>query len=1061
MHAPHEHPLIGELRRALAGRYDVDRLLGAGGMGSVFLGRDPTLDRPVAIKVVDPELSASRAIRERFLQEARTVARLRHPNIVAVHAAGEADGLLWFVMEYVEGESLRDLLEREGCCSDGRGRSILRDVADALAYAHAQGIVHRDIKPDNILIERGTGRAMVTDFGVARALAAGDERLTGTGLVVGSPRYMSPEQASGEREVDGRSDVYSLGLVGYEMYAGEPAISASSGPTLIVKQITEKPAPLATRASDVPPEVAAAIDRALEKDPAARWQSAAEMSRALASAAWISGSTTAGAGVRPAGRRRRLAVAAVALGAVVAIAGGVLVSRGEGAPSGVDPRMSYFVAPFDVLGGDPQLEWLREGSVSMLTLNLAQWADLSVVDYERTLDILRDAGVDEGEKLGLEEARSIARDAGVWTVVMGRVTSTPDSLIVLATLYDVATGKSVNETQRSAPLGADPRPVYDALARDLLDISGAPAITLQLAKTTTSSVEAYRSYLEGVRALHAWRLDEADSLFRHATRADSTFALAYYKHALTYGWRSAGDTAQRGLIDRALRHSARLPDRERDIVAAYDDLVTALTTAFTGDTARQRAAFTAAQRKYEAIVQRDPAAVEAWYGLGDSYYHDTRQDPQAFAANWSRALRAFDHTLALDSTFHLAYSHKLDIYRRASAVGSGIRLDGDSLRLIATDSALAAFGGEAAEEAARERARRLAVRDARLWIRTDPVPQPYQLLFFLYAESGQPDSAIAVLREAMARPSSHWDRFAFYIAGMQARTDPHAGLETLRAALRETTAEELRREYRTDLFGSILNAAAPAAITGSLADVRATAELAAEAEPVAPGVEMARRPQALWYVAGVELAMGLPPEPRLVRLDSGLRSLERFPEPFGHQVRQFSIGMPYIGYLTSREPRYLELIRRWNEGTRTWPELDALEALAKGDTAAAREAAARFPDPDSARRAGIWLQVPRWIARAEVLQSLGDLRGALAMYEALDPRRFSIFGQTDPSWPYWPRSFLARGRLHEELGERERAAEAYERFLDLWKEADPALEPQKREAREGLERVRSGMAPRG
>ena len=1055
-----QHPLLGELRRALAGRYEVDRLLGAGGMGSVFLGRDPTLDRPVAIKVVDPELSASRAIRERFLQEARTVARLRHPHIVAVHAAGEADGLLWFVMEYVEGESLRELLEREGCCADGRARSILRDVADALAYAHAQGIVHRDIKPDNILIERGTGRAMVTDFGVARALAAGDSRLTGTGLAVGSPRYMSPEQASGEREVDGRSDVYSLGLVGYEMYTGAPAISATSGPTLILKQITEKPAPLATRVDDVPADVAETIDRALEKDPAARWQSAADMSRALGGG--TTGETalaTRTTAVSRRVRRRRRALGGALLGAIVAIAGGVLVTRAGSVQDGGDPRMSYFVAPFDVLTDDSRLDWLREGSVSMLTLNLAQWQDLYIVDYERSLDLLRDAGIDAARKVGLEEARGVAGTAGVGTVVMGRVSALGDSLVVDAQLYDVESGRQVDRAQRSTLIGDDPRPVFDALARDLLDLIDAPQVTLGVVRSTTMSVEAYRAYLEGLRALNSWRLARADSLFTAATRADSTFALAYYKLAQTRGWSLAGDTTQIGLMARAVEHSSRLHERERDIVLAYADLVTALTAGIQADTGMRRKAFHAAQRRYAAVVERDPGATEAWYGLGDAYFHDQFGGGHALAVNGTQALRAFDRTLALDSTFHLAYSHKLDLYRIATSPASGFVLDGDSLRLLATDSARAAFGGPRAINAARERAQQLAVRDARLWIRTDPVPQAYQGLAHLYAEAAQPDSAIAVLREAMSRPSSRWHRFGFSLAAMQARVDPQGALRTLRTALRETTAEALREESRNNLFSTVLDANAAAAVTGSISDLRATAALAVEAEPMTPGTDYPRAPQAAWFVAGTELAMGLPPARLLPRLDSGVRVLERFPEPFGPQARQFSYIVPYLAYLVTREQRYLDAVRRWRGSAPALVELDALEALEKGDTVAARRVAASFPSPDSVRAMGARLVLAHWIARAEVLASLGDLRGAIAMYEVLDPRLFA--GPNDPSWPLWPRSFLARGRLYEELGERERAAESYERFLSMWQDADPALEPQLREARAGLERVRKGMAPRG
>src|SRR5919202_5831569 len=221
--------LLTQLRKALAPQYDVERVLGHGGMGMVVLGRDRALDRPVAIKVIPPEVAVTARHRQRFLQEARIVAKLRHPNIVAVYSAGEAGGLLYFVMEYVPGESLRDLLDRDRCCDAGRAEAILRDLAGALAFAHMRGVVHRDIKPENVLLDQETGRAMLAVFGVAQAFAAPDEpRLTGPGVVVGSPQYMSPEQAAGVRELDGRSDIYALGLVGYEMLAGEPAFAGET-----------------------------------------------------------------------------------------------------------------------------------------------------------------------------------------------------------------------------------------------------------------------------------------------------------------------------------------------------------------------------------------------------------------------------------------------------------------------------------------------------------------------------------------------------------------------------------------------------------------------------------------------------------------------------------------------------------------------------------------------------------------------------------------------------------------------------------------------------------------
>ncbi|HZJ69878.1 MAG TPA: serine/threonine-protein kinase, partial [Planctomycetota bacterium] len=416
--------------------------------------------------------------RQRFLREARTVARLRHANIVAVYAAGAAERTLYFVMEYVDGESVRQRLERDGAWRGPGAVAALRDLARALAYAHAHGIVHRDVKPENILVERDTGRALLTDFGVAQALAGGDEsgRMTATGMVIGSPFYMSPEQAAGERALDGRSDIYSLGLVGYEMLAGAPVVQATSAATAIMKQLTERATALRLRAPDAPPAVADAIDRALEKDPANRWPDASAFADALD--AGRSGTPVPPTTVLPAARpARRFAPLGLALAVLVLVLGGwwLLGRRGRLGTVAGTSRNSYLVAPFEVLTGDPQVGWLREGSVSMLSLSLSQWTDLSVVDYERSLDLLREAKVGESARVSLEDARGMARHASVGTVVMGQITNTRDSLRVVARTYDVATGRKLDEAERAAAAGADPRPVFDALAGDLLDLAGAPA----------------------------------------------------------------------------------------------------------------------------------------------------------------------------------------------------------------------------------------------------------------------------------------------------------------------------------------------------------------------------------------------------------------------------------------------------------------------------------------------------------------------------------------------------------------------------------------------------------
>ena len=270
---------------AVGDLYDVQGELGRGGMAVVYRAVDRRLNRPVAIKVLPPELAFSEDVRRRFLREAQTSARLNFQNIVPIYSVDEKNGIVYFVMALVDGETLAARLAHPPRMTNDEVRRLLRDVADALAYAHARGVVHRDIKPDNILIDRASGRAMVTDFGIARA-AEGDAKLTVTGVAIGTPAYMSPEQALGEREVDGRSDVYSLGVVGYLMLAGELPFKASNTPSMLVKHVTERLRPVRDVRSDAPADIAAVIEHALEKKPEDRFSSAAEMAAALATPGW-------------------------------------------------------------------------------------------------------------------------------------------------------------------------------------------------------------------------------------------------------------------------------------------------------------------------------------------------------------------------------------------------------------------------------------------------------------------------------------------------------------------------------------------------------------------------------------------------------------------------------------------------------------------------------------------------------------------------------------------------------------------------------------------------------
>ena len=268
-----------DLQAALAGEYSHQREIGRGGIGVVYLAREVQLDRDVAIKVLPTHLARLSTARERFLQEARTAAGLSHPHIVPIHRVGEADGFVFFVMSYVEGETLGEQLRTQGPLPPADAARVLREVAWALAYAHGRGVIHRDIKPDNILLEAGTGRAMVTDFGIAHG--GGQSALLDAGKIMGTAHFMSPEQGM-NKPLDGRSDIYSLGVVGYLAVSGRLPFEEANVPALIARQSIDTPPGLMSVAPGVPSTLAAAIDRCLNRDPDARFPDGEALAAALA-----------------------------------------------------------------------------------------------------------------------------------------------------------------------------------------------------------------------------------------------------------------------------------------------------------------------------------------------------------------------------------------------------------------------------------------------------------------------------------------------------------------------------------------------------------------------------------------------------------------------------------------------------------------------------------------------------------------------------------------------------------------------------------------------------------
>jgi serine/threonine-protein kinase len=454
---------------------------------------------------------------ERFLREIRVAARLGHPHILTVHDSGDADGLLWYTMPVVDGESLRQRMKREGPLPLDEAVRIGRSVAETLDFAHGQGVVHRDIKPENILLFGN--EPMVADFGIALALNAADqERLTLTGLSLGTPAYMSPEQAMGDARVDRRTDIYSLGCVVYEMLAGEPPYTGPTPQAIVAKRLTGPPPPLGA-VRDVPEAIEQAIHKALARNPADRFATGRDLARALTeTAAAPAGATLPWVETRAArGKLRRMQALAVLL--ALAVASGLawlvlLRSRGAALPS--ESRLA--VLPFSVPAAGP-FGYLAEGMVDLLSRNLNRVGEQATVDPGRVMST-----IGGGEKRGVQDAErgyEIARRLGAGRYILGSIHAVGGHLRIQARLYQEGAGAAEPIAHASAE--GDSTALFDLvdqLSAQLL-VSGDRGQGARLAQTaslTTSTLPALKAYLDGERNLRAARFDSAVAGFRPPQR---------------------------------------------------------------------------------------------------------------------------------------------------------------------------------------------------------------------------------------------------------------------------------------------------------------------------------------------------------------------------------------------------------------------------------------------------------------------------------------------------------------------------------------------------------------
>ncbi len=517
------------LQEALADRYQLQRELGRGGMATVYLAHDLKHDRRVALKVLHPELAATLGP-ERFQREIRTTARLQHPHILPVLDSGKSGDQLWYTMPHVEGESLRDRLRREGQLPLDDALKITREVADALGYAHSQGIVHRDIKPENILLSRG--HALVADFGIARALQVADaEHLTATGLAVGTPAYMSPEQAGGASKVDGRSDLYSLSCVFYEMLTGEVPYMGRTPQAVIAKRMLEPLPHVRTLRQGVPESVEQAINRALAVTPADRFPTVTEFAQALAQP-HPAPTTLSSPAAQDRGGRRRVPVGLATLALGVLLGLGVLLAWLRSRPEAETTAVKRLaVLPFENLG-DSADAYFADGVANDLRTKLSRLGGLIVIargssnEYKRTTksqqQIARELGVDY-----LLTATVQWEDGGGG---VSRVRVTPE-------LVDVRPGHAP-QTRWGESFDAALTDVFRVQADIATQVSQALNVALgdsakhELASRPTRSLPAYEAFLRGEAASQGMlgdppSLRQAIAAYEQAVALDSSFVRAW------------------------------------------------------------------------------------------------------------------------------------------------------------------------------------------------------------------------------------------------------------------------------------------------------------------------------------------------------------------------------------------------------------------------------------------------------------------------------------------------------------------------------------------------------
>lgn len=578
---------LERLRDALSQSYTIDRELGRGGMATVYLAQDAKHERLVALKVLHPDLAATLGP-DRFLREIKLAARLNHPHILPLHDSGESDGFLYYVMPYVEGESLRERLDRERQLPVEEAVHHARSIASALDYAHRQGIVHRDIKPENVMLYEG--EAMVMDFGIAKAVSsAGSDTITQTGMMVGTPAYVSPEQAAGETNLDGRSDQYSLGCVLYEMLSGERAFSGPTAQAVMAKRFTEVVRPLRSLRSIIPESVEKAVSKAMSTDADERYKTSAQFAQALASGSLTTPTDT-----------QTLPQQAVASAKSVA------------------------VLPFSNMSNDADNEYFADGMAEEIINALSKIQSLRVAS--RTVSFAL-----KGKN---EDLAEVGRKLRVSTILDGSVRRMGNRLRITAQLVNVADGYQLWSERYDREM-EDVFAIQDDISQAIvksLRVILSEGEKKQIEKARAVNVQAYDYYLRGRQSFHQLRrksLEHARQMFSKAIEIDPEYARAYAGMADAYSGLYTYFDAREFNLRQAYIASQKALELEPDLAEAHVSC---------GLAASMNKHFDEAETAFETALRLDPKSFEAAKAFARSYLSQGK---------FEEAIRLFERAVVL------------------------------------------------------------------------------------------------------------------------------------------------------------------------------------------------------------------------------------------------------------------------------------------------------------------------------------------------------------------------------------------------------------------------------